>query len=218
MKKETEPVKFLFGTPQPVRFSEKVSPEAVRIELKARIAGKATVTGYDTKLNKNPDELAAKLKAGMPAVISRAISGKPEQSLLKGNIFANLSEAIKNTLAEDGYQAEIEIAVFALTPESEELYKTVYMMYYGDSEENKGLFPGVGVLRPATEEQNGLERNTPSSSDFISPKAPASGAPVPPNVPVREQVKMPARFCRRCGTKRQEGAFFCTVCGFKFDS
>lgn len=108
-----------YGTPEPVRFTEKSG-----LELEAYIALELEIEKYDETRYETPDALKAEIFGSMRGIISDALAAFPKnkgvvrhpekESLLAGNI--------ASALAERGFGAEVCVRAFWLTKGSKADY------------------------------------------------------------------------------------------------
>ncbi len=191
-------VSFKYGTPEPVTFRETMGTDWFDEEMKARTAMSINVYDYDAKKYKDGDSLVAAVKAGMFDMIEKALEKMSEVSVVRGRPHGRLSKALEKELSEAGVTAEVDVFSFALTEESERLCSEVRECIINSASVDRTDRPAPGFLEKF-------------KSDCVPPPDPAT---------LPEGFKMfmgMGQFCRRCGTKRENNAKFCTECGAKFD-
>jgi|GEM_PF-4325269 len=223
-----ENIRVKFGTPTPIKFREydKDHPQ-IDLDLEVRFAGLSVVSAYDAALYDGDDEVSLKVRETALQYLTERIRTWPEgRSFWKNTTKTVLEESLDRRLSEYGITAKTDIFSFALTPESRELYDaaikdvTEQKMYidildrYGNiSYKNEGQ-PVFGKS-PFTVLLTG-NRNpfTPSSDDKAANTDETTVMGIVPNGSRINTSK--DKFCRFCGTKRVDGAVFCTECGTKF--
>ncbi|MBO7504256.1 MAG: zinc ribbon domain-containing protein [Clostridia bacterium] len=235
--KKIEPFSIKFGTPKPVPFVERYETPGVAVDVAGRIAGQVDVSECDRKAFTSGQDPAVELKSMMPQLISVAFAKMSETSVVK-NIEERAARELESLMAERGITAKVKIVSFLLTEESEKTLKAALGIDDNRNEvfrtsfraevqpDREELERDIGSVRrevyevpreaflgevnyrfrPAAVPEGSTEKSQemPLKSDSERPLEQAAGKPV-------------ARFCSRCGARRNPAARFCVKCGAKFE-
>ena len=162
----------------------------------------AAVSDYDRSAYPDEEALKTSLREDAAAILMRCFQDWPEgSSVVRGIAKGLLPEKLNAELARRGITAETEVISFALTEESEQLYKQ--MLEYRHKIAQEGPFGW----------DHGCFKNDcvgwPNAGPMPMPTGTSVGAP-------EAQTGTGDKFCRNCGEKRPENARFCPNCGEKY--
>ncbi|MBQ7700637.1 MAG: zinc ribbon domain-containing protein [Clostridia bacterium] len=190
-------VSFKYGTPKPLNFRETMGTDWLDADLQARTAMNINVYEYDTEKYESKDSLVAALKNCMYDMIDKCLKKMSEGSVVRGETQKRLAREIEKELSDLGVTAEADVFSFALTADSESLYKDM----------RDQIFNGAYVDRTDRPCKDYLEK--------FKPDCVLQGDPGRMNNPFLMNTQR-YEYCIECGTKREENANFCTKCGYKF--
>ena len=116
---------FKVGTPVPVIFRETFGmPDKYDFNLAARCAMSINVAEYDESKYGDYDQLKKTIKYQFQEILTNVLNKKMKGSVMRGiGSQKHLNAAVEEELASMDVTASVEIISFALTEESDKLYK-----------------------------------------------------------------------------------------------
>ena len=220
-------IKVKFGTGTPIGFREyDENYPQIDLDLEFRAAGISVVSAYDGVLYGGDEEAVIKTGEVALSALKDCVRTWPEgKSFWNSATKAVLEEYIDERLSEYSITAETDLFSLALTSESRELYDAaiknlteqewfidVIDRYKNVIAGNEGqpVTGGSDLDRPPM----GRNPFTPSGNDegFGMDKKTVAWF-----IPNGSMINTSGdKYCRQCGTKRENGVKFCTECGAKF--
>ena len=109
-----------FKTPEPVEFTEPRSGET----YEADICGKADVIEYDTSLYASEEDLKTAIRSNVAAIALDSFAYWPTDEIIGSKVTSLLNSYFAEAFSKMGITAEVNIAAFKLTEESQKKYNS----------------------------------------------------------------------------------------------
>ena len=109
-----------FKTPEPVEFTEPRSGET----YEADICGKADVIEYDTSLYASEEDLKTAIRSNVAAIALDSFAYWPTDEIIGSKVTSLLNAYFAEAFSKMGITAEVNIAAFKLTEESQKKYNS----------------------------------------------------------------------------------------------
>lgn len=204
-----------FGTPEPLTFTQTDERfETVglgKLELAARFAGVAEVTGYDESTYTDGDAVKTAIRENAVQILQRGLAKLPDgANMFRGNAADILGDLFDKELAAMGITAKTEIVNITPTDEAKALVQSATEQLMNIQTTGNFGWDHINMIddyiHPVDPSFRGmLDMIKPDSVDVCAPRT-----KVTDNLPM-------GQYCRKCGYKRAGSEKFCPECGEKFE-
>lgn len=203
-----------FGTSAPLTFTQTDKRfEAVgldKLELAARFAGVAEVTGYDESAYADGDAVKAAIRENAAQILQRCLTKLPDgANVLRGNAAGILGDLFDKELAAMGITAKTEIVNITPTDEAKALVQSAAEQLMKTQTTRNFGWDHINMI------DDYIHPVDPSFRGMLDMIQPDSVDVCAPDTKVTDNLPM-GQYCRKCGCKRAANEKFCPECGEAF--